>query len=33
MDDAQNRLRTGGGLFGKTGSINVFDGENSSEQV
>ena len=33
MDDAQNRLRTGGGVFGKKGSINLFGGENSSEQV
>ena len=32
MDDAQNRLITGGGLFGKKASLNFFDSENSSQQ-
>ena len=31
MDDAQNRLITGGGLFGKKASINLLGGNNSSE--
>ena len=33
MDDAQNRLITGGGLFGKKASFNFLDGENSSQQT
>jgi len=33
MDDAQNRLITGGGLFGKKGSINLLGGNNKSENV
>ena len=33
MDDAQNRLITGGGLFGKKGSMDLFGGENTSEQT
>ena len=31
MDDAQNRLITGGGLFGKKGSLNLLGDNNSSE--
>jgi len=33
MDDAQNRLTTGGGLFGKKGSIDLFGSGNNSEQT
>jgi hypothetical protein len=33
MDDAQNRLITGGGLFGKKASVNLFGGDNNSEQT
>ena len=33
MDDAQNRLITGGGLFGKKGSINLLGGNNDSQQT
>ena len=33
MDDAQNRLITGGGLFGKKGSMDLFGGGNTSEQT
>ena len=33
MDDAQNRLITGGGLFGKKASINLLGGNNSSENI
>jgi hypothetical protein len=32
MDDAQNRLVTGGGLFGKKASLNFFGNENNSQQ-
>ena len=32
MDDAQNRLVTGGGLFGKKASLNFFGDENNSQQ-
>ena len=32
MDDAQNRLITGGGLFGKKASLNFFGDENSTQQ-
>jgi len=33
MDDAQNRLITGGGLFGKKASLNLLGGENESQQT
>ena len=33
MDDAQNRLTTGGGLFGKKASLNFFGDEESSQQT
>ena len=33
MDDAQNRLITGGGLFGKKASMDLFGGENNSKQT
>ncbi|MDB2349412.1 DUF3576 domain-containing protein [Alphaproteobacteria bacterium] len=33
MDDAQNRLITGGGLFGKKASLNLFGDENNSQQT
>ena len=33
MDDAQNRLMTGGGLFGKKASLNLFGDENNSQQT
>ena len=33
MDDAQNRLITGGGLFGKKASINLLGGETNSQQT
>jgi len=33
MDDAQNRLMTGGGLFGKKASLNLFGNEESSQQA
>ena len=33
MDDAQNRLITGGGLFGKKASINLLGGDNDSQQT
>ena len=33
MDDAQNRLITGGGLFGKKASINLLGGDNNSQQT
>ena len=33
MDDAQNRLITGGGLFGKKASINLLGDENDSQQT
>ena len=33
MQDAQNRLRTGGGLFGKKGGLNLLDLGGSSGQV
>jgi len=33
MDDAQNRLITGGGLFGKKASLNLLGGNNNSENV
>ena len=33
MDDAQNRLITGGGLFGKKGGLNLLGGENNSQQT
>ena len=33
MDDAQNRLITGGGLFGKKASINLFGGDDNSQQT
>ena len=33
MDDAQNRLITGGGLFGKKASLNFFDDESNSQQT
>jgi hypothetical protein len=33
MDDAQNRLITGGGLFGKKASLNLFGSENNSQQT
>ena len=32
MDDAQNRLITGGGLFGKKASLNFFGDENNTQQ-
>ena len=32
MDDAQNRLITGGGLFGKKASINLLGGDKESQQ-
>ena len=31
MDDAQNRLTTGGGLFGKKASINLLGGDENSQ--
>ena len=33
MDDAQNRLITGGGLFGKKASINLLGGDENSQQT
>ena len=33
MDDAQNRLITGGGLFGKKASIDLLGGNNDSQQT
>ena len=33
MDDAQNRLMTGGGLFGKKASINLLGGDENSQQT
>ena len=33
MDDAQNRLITGGGLLGKKASLNLFGDENNSQQT
>ena len=33
MDDAQNRLITGGGLFGKKASLNLFGDETDSQQT
>ena len=33
MDDAQNRLITGGGLFGKKASLNLLGGETDSQQT
>ena len=33
MDDAQNRLITGGGLFGKKASINLLGGDDNSQQA
>ena len=33
MDDAQNRLITGGGLFGKKASINLFGGDDDTQQT
>jgi hypothetical protein len=33
MDDAQNRLITGGGLLGNKGSLNFFDNDNNSQQT
>ena len=33
MDDAQNRLVTGGGLFGKKASINLLGGDENSQQT
>ena len=33
MDDAQNRLMTGGGLFGKKASINLLGGNENSQQT
>ena len=33
MDDAQNRLITGGGWFGKKGGLNLLGGENNSQQT
>ena len=33
MDDAQNRLITGGGLFGKKASINLLGNEKDSQQI
>ena len=33
MDDAQNRLITGGGLFGKKASINLLGGDDNSQQT
>ena len=33
MDDAQNRLITGGGLFGKKASLNLFGNETDSQQT
>ena len=33
LSDAQNRLITGGGLFGKKASLNLFGDENKSEQT
>ena len=33
MDDAQNRLITGGGLFGNKASINLLGGNNNSENL
>ena len=33
MDDAQNRLITGGGLFGKKASLNLLGGETNSQQT
>ena len=33
MDDAQNRLITGGGLFGKKASLNLLGGSNNSENT
>ena len=33
MDDAQNRLVTGGGLFGKKASLNLFGNEKDSQQT
>ena len=33
MDDAQNRLITGGGLFGKKASLNLLGGEKESQQT
>ena len=33
MDDAQNRLITGGGLFGKKASLNLLGGEANSQQT
>jgi hypothetical protein len=33
MDDAQNRLITGGGLFGKKASLNLFGDEGDSQQT
>ena len=32
MDDAQNRLITGGGLFGKKASLNLLGGENETQK-
>ena len=32
LSDAQNRLVTGGGLFGKKGNLNFFEGNNNSEK-
>ena len=33
FDDAQNRLRTGGGLFGKKAGIDIFSSDDKSEQT
>ena len=33
MDDAQNRLITGGGLLGNKASFNFFDNQNNSQQT
>ena len=33
LSDAQNRLMTGGGLFGKKASLNLFENNNNSENT
>ena len=33
LDDAENRLRAGGGLFGKKGGLGLFNGDNKSKQT